>query len=146
MNVDWKEGWEENLQRVLRAVKAIEKASFVEVKINYAGGIEVVAFPNDDAEEKRSLVNGLTHLVGVLKKEINGTEIAMKGVKDGIEVRIPSYDKCEIVGYVEEEVPETITTGHMVKRQVPVSDCELKQGKYAGKQVVINAPKDAVHV
>lgn len=143
MNVNWKEGWEENLQKVLRAVKTIDKASFVEVKITYSGSIEVLAYPNDDAEEKRSLVNGLTHLVGKLNKKVSGSEISMHGELDGILVSIPSYDKCEIVGYIEEEVPETITTGHMIKRQIPVSDCELKQGKYSGKQVIINVKEPA---
>lgn len=141
--MNWKEGWEQNLEKSLRAIKALNKATFIELKINYSGDIEVLAYPDNNDEEKRQLVNGLTHLVGKLDKNISGAEISLQGNKDGITVRIPSYDKCEIVGYIEEEVPETVTTGHMVKRQIPVSDCELKQGKYAGKQVVISKKENS---
>lgn len=142
----WKEGWEQNLEKAIRACKALEKATYLQLTISYSGDIEVLAYPDNNEEEKRELVNGLTHLVGTLKKQVSGSEISMVGEKDGLSVRIPAYDKCEIVGYVEEEVPETVTTGHMVKRQIPVSDCELKQGKYSGKQVIINTPKEPVNV
>lgn len=134
----WKEGWEQNLERAVRAIKAMDDVSYLTLKVDCSGNVEVFAYPNDDEEEKRRLISGLTHLVGKMNKKISGSEISMEGCKDGISVNITNYGKCEIVGYVEEEVPEVITTGHTIKRKVPVSDCELKLGKFAGKQVIID--------
>lgn len=141
--IGWKEGWEANLEKAIRAIKALDKASYIQLTIDASGGVQVYAYPNNDPDEKRELVSGLTHLVGKMDKKVSGSEISLYGEKDGLTVHIAQYEICEIIGYVEEEVPETVTTGRTVVLKIPVSDCELKQGKHAGKQVHINAKEPA---
>lgn len=140
--MEWEKGWEENLEKAVRSIKALGKASYVTLSISASGVVKVFAYPNNDVEEKRELINGLTHLVGKLDKKVSGSTISLLGSLNGLEVEITNYDTCEIVGYVEEEVDEVISTGHKVKQRIMVSDCELKQGKYAGKSVSMIEKKE----
>lgn len=139
----WQDGWEEKLKKVIETLKSLKKATYVTLTISGGGVIGITAVPDDNEEEKRELMTHLTPLVGRLEKQVSGENISLVGNKDGIDIQIMHYDKCQIVGYVEVEVPETISTGHMVKRKVPVSDCELRQGKFSGQQVVIEKKETA---
>lgn len=98
-------------------------------------------------DDKRHEVLGLcTPLVGRLDKKVDGTTIGYRGEKDGDQVRLSYVDRCKIVGYktvkktVRKEVerePEYET--EEVEEQVPITDCDIRTGKFAKEDVEVLA-------
>lgn len=139
----------EKLNRVIDAYESIVEISDPDISINAQGEIKLTVWPKSwvrepTDDERHTLVNTLTPLVGKMDKQISGTSIGFAGSADGISVSIYRADVCKVVGYktkitkkpkvieVEDEFVEE-------EERIAITDCDIKAGKFSEADIEVPA-------
>ena len=135
----------EQLEKVAQAMDAISELgiqSSCDVKSNYKWSLYAWCDVNIEATKCRKLVAIMTPLVGKMTLQ----DGSWKGEGDAFEVCAYQAQVCKIVGYkiekkmVKKEIerePEFEEVEEAVK--IPITDCDIKQGKFTEADVEVSA-------
>lgn len=143
----------EKINKLLDAMELLAEEK-VSLTIENDGDIGFSVYPKNwwtDGEKwddaKRHKVLGLvTPFVGKMEKRLNGTDIGYTGQKDHLTIRLNYVDQCKIVGYktvtkkVQKEIEKPVEFEEVEETtQIPITDCEIRQGKFSESDIEIPA-------
>ena len=143
----------EKINAVLDVVEQLTEENLT-VSITGNGNIDVRLYPKnwwasgcEWPEEKRHKILAMaTPLVGKLNKEVDGMHIGYRGEKEGISIRMNYVDKCKVMGYktVTKTVKKEIERDpeyevEEVEERIPITDCDLRQGKFSEEDIEVKA-------
>jgi len=125
-----------------------------DMTISSSGHIELEIYPKNwyysavqwSDEKRHEVLSLVTPLVGRMEKQVDGTNIGYRGEKEKLTIRMNYVDKCKVLGYkkvtktVQKEIerePEYETVEEEI--QVPITDCDIRQGKFKEEDIEVEA-------
>ena len=145
----------QKLNKVLNVIERLNNPSEATVTARGDGKIEVAVWPMNwwsdrkywSADERHKNLAVLTTLVGKLEIIVDDGKISYKGERDEITIGLYYVGKCKILGYknivemVEREIERKELKYETVEktRQIPITDCDIRMGKFKMEDIEVKA-------